>query len=149
LWYKFLILFCVLSKCKFNCHFIVRNFTAMKLLHVLNWFPLRIKKTCFIVPFINNNFPSITVRLILKQTPCLTSFKPVFLNQRAATRHRESILWTFYEQLLQTKITKAQKGSQVVNLFCAFGSACKKAARKTLIKLTLGWETFAQKNTIW
>ncbi len=44
-----------------------------------------------------------------------------------------------YEQLLCKSITKALKFSQVVSiLFALLGSACVKAARKMLMKLSLG-----------
>ncbi len=48
-----------------------------------------------------------------------------------------SILSTFYEQLLQAQITKAQKRLTTLTVFLALlGSAHVKAARKTLVKLT-------------
>jgi hypothetical protein len=50
-----------------------------------------------------------------------------------------SISLPFYEQLLHLQIPKAQKESQVVNLFLRSQEVhAKKAARKTLMKLTLG-----------
>ena len=41
-----------------------------------------------------------------------------------------SISPTFYEQLLRSKIPKAQKDSQIKQLFALLGSACIKAARE-------------------
>ena len=46
--------------------------------------------------------------------------------------YRESILPSFYEQLLRMQIPKVQKDSQVKLLFALSGSAGIKAARKNI-----------------
>jgi hypothetical protein len=50
--------------------------------------------------------------------------------------HQVSISSTFYEQLLHMQIPKVQKGTDDFTFFFAYlGSACVKAAPKTLMKL--------------
>ena len=54
--------------------------------------------------------------------------------------HLGSISPTFYEQLLRSQIPKAQKSCLFwLSFFALFGSTSAKAARRTLVKLTLGF----------
>jgi len=47
-------------------------------------------------------------------------------------RHQGSISPTFYSQLLPVQIPKAQKYSQFLSLFCAFGICVSKSFEKNV-----------------
>ena len=80
-------------------------------------------------------------RMKITQTTMLsvlffTLQKKTFSRALTCRPHQRSISPSIYEQLLRAKIPKAQKDSQVKQLFALLGPASIKSASKMLVKLT-------------